>query len=118
LLKRRPDIREAERQLASATAEIGVATAQLYLDIQLAASLGSVGVTRDAFTSPTNYFGVGAVLNWQANRSAARARIAEAEASTILALANFDGRWEAAGKWQRAALRWRKRARAGGGERA
>jgi NodT family efflux transporter outer membrane factor (OMF) lipoprotein len=91
LLKRRPDIREAERYLASATAEIGVATAQLYPDIQLAVPLGSVGVTRDAFTSPTNYFGVGAVLSWQANRSAARARIAQAEASTRLALANFDG---------------------------
>ena len=91
LLKRRPDIHEAERQLASATAAIGVATAQLYPDIQLALPVGSLGATRDAFSSPTNYFGVGAVLNWQANQSAARARIAQARASVRLALANFDG---------------------------
>lgn len=91
LLKRRPDVREAERRLASATAEIGVATAQLYPDIQLGLPAGSQGGTRDAFTSPTNYFGVGMVLSWQANQSAARAKIAEATASAKLALANFDG---------------------------
>jgi outer membrane protein, multidrug efflux system len=91
LLKRRPDIRQAERQLAAATAEIGVATAQLYPDIQLGLPVGSLGVARDAFTSPTNHWGIGAVLSWQANQNAARAKIAEAEASTRLALANFDG---------------------------
>jgi multidrug efflux system outer membrane protein len=91
LLRRRPDVREAERQLAAATAEIGVATAQLYPDIQLAVPLGSVGATRDALTSPTNYWGVGVVLNWQANQSAARARIAGSKASAKLALAHFDG---------------------------
>jgi NodT family efflux transporter outer membrane factor (OMF) lipoprotein len=91
MLGRRPDIREAERQLAAATSRIGVATAQLYPDIQLGLPLGSVGVVRDAFISPTNYWGLGATLRWQANQSAARARIAQAEASTRLALANFDG---------------------------
>ena len=91
LLKRRPDIRQAERQLAAATAEIGVATAQLYPDIQIGVPLLSIGSTRDAFTSPTNSWGIGATLRWQANQNAARARIAEAQASTRLALANFDG---------------------------
>jgi multidrug efflux system outer membrane protein len=91
MLGRRPDIRQAERQLASATARIGVATAQLYPDIQLGLPLGSVGVVGDAFISPTNYWGIGATLRWQANQSAARARIAQAEASTRLELANFDG---------------------------
>ncbi|HEY2010627.1 MAG TPA: efflux transporter outer membrane subunit [Rhizomicrobium sp.] len=91
LLKRRPDIRQAERLLAAATAEIGVATAQLYPDIQLGISAGSIGLTQDAFTSPTNYWGLGAIVNWQANQDGARARIAAANAGTKLALANFDG---------------------------
>jgi outer membrane protein, multidrug efflux system len=91
LLKRRPDIREAERQLAAATAGIGVRTAALYPDITLAAPLGSLGAAPDAYTSPTNFWGIGALVHWQANQSAARARIAQAQASTRLALANFDG---------------------------
>lgn len=91
LLKRRPDVRQAERLLAAATAQIGVATAQLYPDIQLGLSAGSIGLTKDAFTSPTNFWNLGVVVNWQANQDAARARIAAASAGAKLALANFDG---------------------------
>ncbi len=91
LLRRRPDVRRAERQLAAATAYIGVETAQLYPDIALGVQAGSVGATSDALTSPTNLWGIGAILNWQANQSAARARIAGARAVARLALANFDG---------------------------
>ena len=48
LLQRRPDIREAERQLAAATARIGVATANLFPRVALNAGLGtqSDSVTR------------------------------------------------------------------------
>jgi outer membrane protein, multidrug efflux system len=91
LLRRRPDVREAERQLAAATANIGVQTAALYPDIVIAAPLGSIGAVHDAYTSPTNTWGIGGLLSWQANQNATRARIAQAQASTRLALANFDG---------------------------
>ncbi len=40
LLLRRPDIRRAERQMASANAAVGVATAELYPKVNLAAFLG------------------------------------------------------------------------------
>jgi len=91
LLKRRPDVREAERELAGATAEIGVATAQLYPDITFGLSIGSIGASKDALTSPTNFWGFSPTLSWQANRSAARAKIAGANAEAKLVLADFDG---------------------------
>ena len=41
LLQRRPDVREAERQLAAATARIGVATANLFPHVMLSGGLGT-----------------------------------------------------------------------------
>ena len=41
LLKRRPDIQEAERQLAAATARIGVATADLFPRLAITAGVGA-----------------------------------------------------------------------------
>jgi NodT family efflux transporter outer membrane factor (OMF) lipoprotein len=41
LLKRRPDIQQAERELAAATARIGVATANLFPQVGLVGSIGS-----------------------------------------------------------------------------
>jgi len=41
LLKRRPDIQQAEREIGAATARIGVATANLFPQVALIASIGS-----------------------------------------------------------------------------
>jgi outer membrane protein, multidrug efflux system len=73
LLRRRPDVREAERELAAATARIGVATADLYPRVTLGASVGSTGATEDLLTTPTNRFGIGLAIHWQANQSRSRA---------------------------------------------
>jgi multidrug efflux system outer membrane protein len=91
LLRRRPDVREAERELAAATANIGIATADLYPDITLGASAGSTGLTSDFLTAPTNRFGIGLAIHWQANQNLARARIEEASATAKGTLARFDG---------------------------
>jgi NodT family efflux transporter outer membrane factor (OMF) lipoprotein len=43
LLKRRPDIQQAERELAAATARIGAATADLFPQVAVSASIGTQG---------------------------------------------------------------------------
>ena len=91
LLRRRPDVRQVERKLAAATSEIGVQTAQLYPDIAIGIPLGSIGAASTAYASSTNLYGIGAMLKWQLNQSAARARVEAAKASTRMALASFDG---------------------------
>jgi NodT family efflux transporter outer membrane factor (OMF) lipoprotein len=91
LLRRRPDIRIAERRLAAATARIGVETAQLYPDIRFGASLGSTGAAADALSPLTNRFGIGPSISWAVNRHAVRARIDAAQAQSRVELATFDG---------------------------
>ena len=81
LLARRPDVREAERKLAAATARIGIATAELYPRVTLGMSAGSTGALTDVFTTPTNRYGMGLGIHWQANQSITRAQIAAAGAS-------------------------------------
>ena len=92
LLARRPDVRAAERRLAATTARIGVATADLYPRIALGGSLGSngPGVSNVFGANPLTWL-IGPLINWTVNRSAARARLAGAQADTQGALATFDG---------------------------
>jgi NodT family efflux transporter outer membrane factor (OMF) lipoprotein len=91
LLKRRPDIRQAERRLAAATADIGVATGALYPDISIGASIGTVGILENLGKPATNRWGFGPLLSWTVPSNGSRARVHEAEASTQAALAHFDG---------------------------
>lgn len=91
MLRRRPDVRASERRLAAATARIGVATAALYPDIRLGVSVGSTGKAVDALTGYTNRYAVGPMISWNLNRSAVRARMAQADAQSVASLAAFDG---------------------------
>ncbi|RMQ44895.1 NodT family outer membrane efflux lipoprotein [Pseudomonas cichorii] len=91
LLKRRPDVRQAERHLAMATAQIGVATGELYPDISIGATVGSIGILENLGKPAANRWGFGPLLNWTVPSNGSRARIHEAEASTQAALARFDG---------------------------
>ncbi len=91
LLRRRPDVREAERQLAAATARIGVATAALYPDIVIGASGGFTGVLEDLGKASTGRWNIGPLISWTLPDNGARARIRGARAGTEAALAHFDG---------------------------
>jgi NodT family efflux transporter outer membrane factor (OMF) lipoprotein len=65
LIRRRPDVREAEWQLAGATARIGVATGLLFPQIVLTAGLGEQGVGSGISPASTQRIwsaGYGAVL--------------------------------------------------------
>jgi NodT family efflux transporter outer membrane factor (OMF) lipoprotein len=64
LLKRRPDIQVAERELAAATARIGVATANLFPQVAVIGSIGSQGQGWGSTPSVSKHiwsFGPGAV---------------------------------------------------------
>ncbi len=91
LLRRRPDVRRAERRLAAATARIGVATAELYPNITLGASFGGVGFMEQFGDAGTWKFTLGPLVSWSLPAlSPARVHIAQARADTAGALARFD----------------------------
>ena len=50
LLQRRPDIRKADRQMAQANAQVGIATAELYPKVNLAAFVGLQNLKITDFT--------------------------------------------------------------------
>ncbi len=92
LLRRRPDLREAERMLAADTARIGVATADLYPRISLGAS-GNYFRNDSVRGNDSFSFSLGPLLSWSfPNVAVARSRIRQAEAQGEASLAAFDGR--------------------------
>lgn len=92
LLARRPDVRQAERNLAAAAARVNVATAALYPTISLGGSIGSNALSAGDLGDDTSFrFGVGPLISWSfPNIAVARARIAQSSALTEAALADFD----------------------------
>jgi len=92
LLKRRPDVRQADRRMASATARIGVATADLYPRVTLKGLYGAATSQLDEFTSPNSRtWGVGPSISWTfPNMAGPRARVRAAKATAAAALASFD----------------------------
>jgi NodT family efflux transporter outer membrane factor (OMF) lipoprotein len=92
LLRRRPDIREAERRLAAGTARVGVATAELYPRITLAGSFGGVSGDINALTLERGLaWSVGPSISWSfPNQAAPRARVRASKADAAAALQDFD----------------------------
>jgi NodT family efflux transporter outer membrane factor (OMF) lipoprotein len=95
LLSRRPDIRQAERELAAATARVGVATASLYPSITLGGSIGTSATSLSGLGSGDSFrFSLGPLISWDlSSLFVGRSRIAQAEADSEGKLANFEGTW-------------------------
>jgi NodT family efflux transporter outer membrane factor (OMF) lipoprotein len=93
LFRRRPDVREAERQLAANVAQIGVATAGLYPTITIGAS-GETGANTlgGLFTPGSFTYGIGPLLNWTfPNILVAEAQIRQAKGAASASYASFQG---------------------------
>ncbi|MBW2599060.1 MAG: efflux transporter outer membrane subunit [Deltaproteobacteria bacterium] len=65
ILRRRPDVRKAERELAAQTARIGAATADLYPKFRLAGSIGlESGTSSDLFKTASKFWSIGPSISW------------------------------------------------------
>jgi multidrug efflux system outer membrane protein len=92
LLRRRPDIRAAERSLAASTARIGVATADLFPRVTF---IGSIGLQADTIAglgrSGAEAWNFGPRISWAAlDLGRVRARIKAADARAEAALAFYE----------------------------
>jgi multidrug efflux system outer membrane protein len=93
LLRRRPDVREAERRLASTYALEGVAAAELFPRVSIAGILGLLAGRGNVFgTADSRAWAVAPALSWAAfDLGSARARLRGAAAATREELARYEG---------------------------
>lgn len=93
LLRRRPDVRVAERRLASATAQVGVAVGDLFPKVTLMGSIGYEAARFGQFgTADARFFSAGPSITWAAfDLGRVQARIGSAKAQTDAALASYEG---------------------------
>jgi multidrug efflux system outer membrane protein len=96
LLRRRPDVRAAEQQLAAATARVGVATADLFPRVSISGFVGflSGDVGRLFGTTPGNdarAWSIAPTVGWPAfDLGSVRARLHASEAQADAAAANYE----------------------------
>src|SRR6266581_2772540 len=92
LLRRRPDVRRAERQLASATANIGVETAELFPKFALLGSGGFQSLSAsDWFSGGSRYGSAGPTVTWRLlDFGRIRAQVKAANARQEQALAAYE----------------------------
>ncbi|MGH8570647.1 MAG: TolC family protein, partial [Gammaproteobacteria bacterium] len=92
LLRRRADIRVAERGLAAATARVGVATADLFPRVTF---IGSIALEASSFTglgsSGSDRYSFGPAIRWTAlDLGRVRARIRQTDARAEASLAQYE----------------------------
>lgn len=93
LLERRPDLRQAERELRAAALETEIARADLYPKVSFGASLtSSAAHLADLGDSRAVMFGIGPLIRWEfPNLKANRARVSKAEALQRAQVARYHG---------------------------
>ena len=65
VLRRRPDVRKAERELAAESAQVGVATAELYPKFMLTGSIGLEALSLgNLFSTGSRTYGIGPSFLW------------------------------------------------------
>lgn len=94
LLRRRPDIRSAERRLAAATANVGVATADMFPRVSLSGFLGFTAARGSQLgASAASAWTLGPSITWAAfDLGSVRARLRGAKADAEGAMANYEQR--------------------------
>ncbi|WP_152222399.1 efflux transporter outer membrane subunit [Pseudomonas sp. SCB32] len=92
LLRRRPDVAAAERRLASATADVGVATADLFPKVSLGGFLGfTAGRGSQIGSAAANAWSVSPSITWAAfDLGSVRARLRASKADADGALATYE----------------------------
>ena len=92
LIRRRPDVREAERQLAADTARIGVATADFYPTVSLTGNATSAGTSLRQIASAGNFtYQFGPLITWNfPNLLVARAEVIQARAQASASIGRFN----------------------------
>lgn len=106
LLARRPDLRQAEREVRAASLDVQVVSADLYPQVRLGAALAASDSHLDGLgQSRALTFGVGPLITWQfPNLRANRARVDQAQALRQGQIARYHGVALAALKQVRQAL--------------
>jgi multidrug efflux system outer membrane protein len=92
MLRRRPDIRVAERQLASSNAEIGVAVGDYFPKVTFTGAFGYDSKSLPAIgTSASRAYTIGPSISWAAfDLGRVHARVAGAKARTNQAVAQYE----------------------------
>jgi NodT family efflux transporter outer membrane factor (OMF) lipoprotein len=92
LLKRRPDVRQAERTLAADTARIGVATADFYPTVSLTGNAATSGTSLKQIASASSFsYQIGPLITWSfPNLLVARAEVIQAKAQASGDIATFN----------------------------
>jgi len=93
LVRRRPDLRAAERQLAAETADIGAEIADLYPRFSLTGALGAAANSLSGlFDAGSDIWSFGSEMNWPIFAGGSgRAQVAAARAGADAARAEYQG---------------------------
>ncbi|GJL84986.1 MAG: multidrug MFS transporter [Micavibrio sp.] len=92
MLRRRPDVRMAERELAASVADIGVETSELFPKFFITGDIGSQArVFGDVFSAAGGLWSLGSLVQWSVFEGGAiRAQIKAEEAESEGALATYE----------------------------